>query len=120
VARIRLHLTSPVHYIRQFPSEDGEALNVHLQALAPLPAGERAIPDEVKYSPKNDLVPRFSVRVSLDPRCEPVPHPVCIVILFTRAIRHELRLGEDRRSLLLDLPIASERKGRSARSGERP
>ncbi|MGB5081705.1 MAG: hypothetical protein WBO23_13290 [Burkholderiales bacterium] len=118
-ARIRLHLTSPVHYIRHYISGDGDAVNVYLQALAPLSFGEGAIPDEVRYSPKNTQVPRFTVRVSLDPRCEPVPHPVCIVIQFARATRVELRLGEDRRSLLLELPVASEEDERRASTGER-
>lgn len=118
-ARIRLRLTAPVHYIRHYASANGHAVNVYLQALAPPAFGEGMIPDEVKSSPKSALVPEFAVRVSLDPRCEPVPNPVCIVIQFARAIRFELRLGEDRRSLILELPVASEEEKRPASAGER-
>lgn len=111
LARVRLRLTGPVHYIRQTISADGETASIYLQALAPGPFDARPVPDEVKHSRKSASVPGFTVRVSLDPRCDPAPNPICIVIRFDRAIRYEIRLGEDRRSLILDLPFASEGEG---------
>lgn len=118
-ARARLQLTGPVNYIRDNSPGQGEIVNVYLQALAPQAFGGTSIPDEVKHSPRNALVPRFTVRVTLDPRCEPVPNPVCIVIQFERAVRCQIRLGEDRRSLLLDFPSGSEEKGHSPRAGKK-
>ena len=114
--RVRLRLTGPVHYIRDYVSTKGEIVNVYLQALAPLAPGEGPFPDEVKYSPGHARIPPFTVRVSLDPRCEPVPNPVCVLIQFERPVRCRVRLGEDRRSLLLD--FASEEEGRSPSSGK--
>ena len=118
--RVRLRLTGPVHYIRDYASADGEIVNVYLQALAPENFAGGPVFDEVKHSPRNALVPRFAVRVSLDPRCDPAPNAVCVVIRFERAVRYRIRLGEDRRSLLLDLPIASEEEGRPPSAGEKP
>ncbi|HEY6239829.1 MAG TPA: hypothetical protein VIW78_03250 [Burkholderiales bacterium] len=115
-ARIRLRLTGPVHYIRDYVSAKGEIVNVYLQALAPLAPGEGPFPDEVKYSPGDAVIPPFTARVSLDPRCEPVPRPVCVLIQFERPVRCRVRLGEDRRSLLLD--FASEEEGRSPSAGK--
>lgn len=119
-ARVRLRLTEPVHYVRDYSSASGDSVNVYLQALAPEHFGDRSAPDEVKRSPKSALAPRFTVRVILDPRCDAVPQPVCIVIRFERATRYRIRLGEDRRSLLLDLPLVSGGQGGLPTAGEKP
>jgi hypothetical protein len=106
--RVRLRLTSPVHYVRDYVSADGKTVNVYLQALVPENFVGGPVFDEVKQSPRGELAPRFEVRVSLDPRCDPAPNPVCIVIRFERAVRSRIRLDEDRRSLLLDLESGGE------------
>ena len=108
--RVRLRLTGPVHYLRDYASSNGELVNVQLKALAPLSPGEGPFPDEVKRFPGDGPIPPFTVRVSLDPRCEPVPNPVCILIQYDRPVSSHVRLGEDRRSLLLDFPKAPDQK----------
>src|SRR5215831_15070872 len=110
--RVRIRLTGPVHYIRDFASRNGEIVNVRLQALAPLAPGMPAFPDEVRRFRGNASIPPFTARVSLDPRCEPVPNPVCITIQFDRPVRSRVRLGEDRRSLLLEFPPKADDKKR--------
>jgi hypothetical protein len=111
--RVTLRLTGPVHYIRDYASENGELVNVQLQALAPLAPGGNVFPDEVKAFKGEAAVPPFTVRVSLDPKCEPVPNPICLLIQFERPVRSRVRLGEDRRSLLLDFPAIADDKKRS-------
>jgi hypothetical protein len=111
--RIRVRLTGPVHYIRDYASRNGELVNVQLEALAPLAPGEAPFPDEVKVFRGDGSIPAFTVRVSLDPRCEPVPNPVCVMIQYERPVRSRVRLGEDRRSLLLDFPTTPDDKKRS-------
>jgi hypothetical protein len=111
--RVTLRLTGPVHYIRDYASADGELVNVQLQALAPLAPGGNVFPDEVKAFKGEAAVPPFTVRISLDPKCEPVPNPICVLIQFERPVRCRVRLGEDRRSLLLDFPAITDKKKRS-------
>jgi len=116
--RVRLRLTGSVHYIRDYASTDGGTVYVFLQALAPENFSGMPPADEVKQSPQSSPAPRFTVRVSLDPRCDPAPNPVCVVIQFERAVRCRVRLGEDRRSLLLDLE--SGEKGDPPTAREKP
>jgi hypothetical protein len=113
--RVRLRLTGPVGYIRDYASADGKTVNVYLQTLAPENFSGAPPADEVKQSPRSSPAPRFTVRVSLDPRCDAAPNPVCVVIRFERAVRSRIRLGEDRRSLLLDLESKGERDSPTAR-----
>jgi len=103
---VRVRLTTPVRYLGHYPLEHGENVRVVLQAMAPETLGGSPIPEEVKRSPKDARVPPFTVRVSLDPACDPAPNPICIAIRFERDTRYRIRLGEDRRSLLLELPLA--------------
>ena len=117
--RVRLRLTGPVHYLRDYASRNGELVNVQLEALAPLAPGEGPFPDEVRYFRGDKSIPSFTVRVSLDPRCEPVPNPVCILIQYDRPVPTRVRLGEDRRSLLLDFPTTSDEKKRSPGTDKR-
>jgi hypothetical protein len=112
--RVRVRLTGPVHYIRDYASSNGELVNVQLQALAPLAPGEAPFPDEVKRFPGDGSIPPFTVRISLDPRCEPVPNPVCVLIQYERPVRSRVRLGEDRRSLLLDFQTTEKKRSPSA------
>ena len=115
-SRIRVRLTGPVHYIRDYASKNGELVNVQLEALAPLAPGEAPFPDEVKVFRGDGSIPAFTVRISLDPRCEPVPNPVCVLIQYERPVRSHVRLGEDRRSLLLDFPTTPSDKRRTPSS----
>jgi hypothetical protein len=110
--RVRVRLTGPVHYIRDYSSKNGELVNVQLEALAPLAPGDAPFPDEVKRFPGDGSIPPFTVRISLDPRCELVPNPVCVLIQYERPVHSRVRLGEDRRSLLLDFPTAPDEKRR--------
>jgi hypothetical protein len=114
--RVRLRFTGPVHYLRQAQSGDGMVASVYLTALEPEAFGAAPAIDEVKHSPGGASVPAFTVRVRLDPRCDPAPNPVCLFIRFERAVRYKVRLGEDRRSLLLD--FVSGEGGRSPSAGK--
>jgi len=114
--RVRVRFTGPVHYLRQAVSADGVVANVYLKGLDPDSFGGSPAVDEVKHFPGVASIPPFTVRVRLDPRCDPAPNPVCIFIQLERAARYRIRLGEDRRSLLLD--FASEGGGRSPSAGK--
>jgi hypothetical protein len=114
--QVRLRFTGPVHYLRQAVSADGVVANVYLQALEPETFGRPSAIDEVKHSPGRAAVPPFTARVRLDPGCDAAPNPVCIFIRFERAARYRVRLGEDRRSLLL--VFASDEGGRPPSAGK--
>lgn len=103
--RVRLQFTVPVRYLRHFPPEHGEILNVFLQALAGEDlrdvVGHPRV-DETKRSPRNTLMPCFTVTY-VPPR-DPVRDPMQLVLQFKNKERFRVRLGEDSRSLILELP----------------
>ena len=119
-ATIRLRLTGPVHYLRHAPAERGELVVVYLEALMPEAFGEISPIEEVKRAPKDALVPPFTVRVTVGRACSTAANPVCIAIRFERPVRYRIRLGEDRRTVVLDLPLESDTDQRPANAGEKP
>jgi hypothetical protein len=118
-ATIRLRLTGPVHYVRHAPAEAGEIVVVYLEALAP-ESFVVSVVDEVKRSPKGAPVPQFTVRARVGQACSPAANPVCLTIQFRHPVRYRVRLGEDRRSVVLELPLADDRHVPAAPAGGSP
>ena len=100
---IRLRLAGPVRYLRHFPAERGEIVVVMLEALAPEAFGAAPPVEEVKRSRGAVDVPAFTARVSRDPACSSAARPLCIILAFEAPVRYRIRLGADRRSLLVEL-----------------
>lgn len=105
-ATVRLRLTGPVHYVRHFPEEQGELVNVYLEAFSPEEFGELTMIEEAKQSPRDPRIPPFQVRVTVGRACSTAAYPVCVMFRFERPVRYRIRLGDDRRSILLELPLA--------------
>lgn len=100
---IRLQLTAPVHYVRHYPAERGDAVVVVLETRSPGAFGELPIPDEVKRSRGKGSVPSFTVRASVGAACSPTVGAVCLTVRFERTVRYRVGQGEDARSLRIEL-----------------
>lgn len=100
---IRLRLTGPVRYLRHFPADQGEIVVVMLEALAPEAFGPVPPAEEVRRSRAAGRVPAFTARVSRDPACAAAARPLCIILAFEAPVRYRIRLGRDRRSVLVEL-----------------
>ena len=101
--KIKLRLTGPVRYLRHFPAEQGEIVVVMLEALAPEAFGPVPPAEEVRRNRAVAGVPAFSARVSRDPACSSTVRPLCIILAFEAPVRYRIRLGRDRRSVLVEL-----------------
>lgn len=100
VAEIRLHFTVPVRYIKHFPADNGQIIKLYLQVLSLDGVGEIE-PQEYKRTPVIARVPAFSVTYSTVRTCHSVRDPLCLDIQFNKAVRFNIRPGEDGRSIVL-------------------
>lgn len=101
--QVRLRLAGPVRYLRHYPAERGEIVVVMLEALSAQAFGALPPVEEVKRSRAAAGVPAFTARVSRDPACSNAARPLCIILAFEAPVRYRIRLGADRRSLLVEL-----------------
>jgi hypothetical protein len=104
-ARVRLAFTTPVRYVRHFPPEHGQIINVFLGNLA---QGE---PDDADRAERrigftSKYVPPFTVTYTARANCDRTPKPICVTIQFEKAVSYTIRVGDDGRSLLLFIPLA--------------
>jgi hypothetical protein len=107
--RITIRFTIPLRYLRHFPPAKGEILNVYLQSVSGEDLRETlGHPpfDEVRRSPRNSLLPCFTV--TYVPPHDPRGAPLQLVIQFKPAESYTVRLGEDGRSLYVDMPATAE------------
>lgn len=104
LAEIRIGFTLPMRYQTHFPTEHGEIVRVSFQAIA-LDDPEIIRGMESKKSPRNNLIPAFTVSYDYRNSCYAVRDPVCLVIQFDKPVSYKIREGEDNRSFYLYVPI---------------
>lgn len=103
--QVTLRFTAPMAYIRHHPPAKGEVLQVTLEALGSVNIdGLRR--EQSRRLPPDKALPAFSVSVHPDPGCASPPRAVCLMIQFDQPVAYRLRMGPDRRHLILALPRA--------------
>ncbi len=104
LAEIRIGFTLPMRYQTHFPAEHGEMVRISFQAIA-LDDPEIIRGIETKKSPRNTLIPTFTVSYNYQNSCYAVRDPVCLVIQFDKPVSYKIRGSEDNRSFYLYVPI---------------
>jgi len=100
VAEVRLLFSTPIRYIKHFPTEEGQLIKLYLQAVS-LDGFKEIELEEYKRMPAIPLVPPFSIVYSTARSCFAVRDPLCLDIQFDRPVRFNLSPGLDGRSVLL-------------------
>lgn len=95
VATIRM--TSPVQYLRHFPQNNGNTLEIFYQRGQGTPAEEVWADNEVRKSPPSGLIPSFTV-TTRDQKTKPK-----LVIEFSRDANYTVTAGKDNRSFLITI-----------------
>ncbi len=100
---LRIRLAAPVNYVRHYPAESGRILVVVLDAADPDALGDAPPVDEVRRVRPGEGAPSVEVRVTRGERCGASAHPLCLALSFGRPVRYRLRLGEDHRSVVIEV-----------------
>ncbi len=95
VATIRM--TSPVQYLRHFPQNNGNTLEIFYQRGQGTPAEEVWADNEVRKSPPSGLIPSFTV-TTRDQKTKPK-----LVIEFSRDANFTVTAGKDNRSFMITI-----------------
>ncbi|GAB1233470.1 hypothetical protein UT4_19380 [Ferrigenium sp. UT4] len=92
-----IHLSSPVRYLRHFPLNGGETLEIFYERIREVGADEPWVDNEVRQSPPSNLFPAFTVTTRGQ---QSAPR---LVIQFARAAEYSVTPGADQRSFLLTI-----------------
>jgi len=92
---ITIRLAGPVQYLRHFPTQKGQMLEIYYNILSSDSARDQWQGYEARTSPPSDLIPSFTV-TARDLNTQPK-----LVIQFSRAVEFSVRGGKSNRSILV-------------------
>lgn len=104
VAEIRIRFTVPIRYLRHFPSEYGELLQIYFRVSA-LDGQEISLSDETRKIRATPALPGFTVTYTHPGSRDIGRDPLYIVIQFDHPVTYKLREGDDNRSINLYVPV---------------
>jgi hypothetical protein len=99
-AELTIRFSTEIQYTRHSPENEGKFLRVFFRVTKP-GFSEREAMQEVRRSPKNDLVPPFTVA-----------YPELIngmLITFSKSTQFVVRAGDDSRSIVVMVPLPPEK-----------
>lgn len=108
-AEIRIKLSVPVRYLRHFPKEQGELINIYFQVTS-MDSMDRPLREEHRKSPPNQLVPSFTVTSTSLGATDVVRDPPYLAIQFSRPVKYKIRQSDDYRDFILTVPLPEPEK----------
>lgn len=111
---VHINLTAPVRYLRHFPPERGDIINVYFRHASLDGMESPVVREERMRSPTSSRVPSFTVSVTNFGTTDN-SHDLHLAIQFKQPVNFKLRQGTNNRSFILTIP-ASHAQDKSAAS----
>lgn len=103
-AEVRIRFTAPVRYLRHFPRERAELLQIFFRLIT-VDGDEISLRDEVRRVRATSTLPGFTVTYVHPPSHDIVRDPLSVLIQFDRPVSYRVSEGKDKRSLYLYIPL---------------
>jgi len=104
-ARITVHFTLPVNYVRHFPQEHGQLLQIFF-TVAYLEAQNISLRQEVRNISATPVMPATVITYEPPLSLNLQRDTSLLEVRFDRPVNYDVRPGDDHRSLVIYLPIA--------------
>lgn len=102
--QIRIHFTLPVNYVRHFPQEHGQLLQIFF-TIAGLDSKNISLREEVRNISATPVMPAATITYEPPLSLNLQRDPSLLSVKFNRPVNYDVRPGEDHRSLVIYLPI---------------
>ena len=103
-ARISIHFTLPVNYVRHFPQERGQLLQIFF-TIAGMDSKNVSLREEIRNVPATPVMPAATITFEPPLSLNLQRDPSSISVRFNRPVSYDVRPGEDHRSIVIYLPI---------------
>ena len=103
-ARITIHFTLPVNYVRHFPQERGQLLQIFL-TVAGIDSQNVSLREENRNISATPIMPATTITFEPPLSLNLQRDPSVISVRFDRPVNYDVRPGEDHRSIVIYLPI---------------
>ena len=102
--QIRIHFTLPVNYVRHFPQERGQLLQIFF-TVAGIDSQNVSLREEIRNVPATPVMPATTITYDPPLSLNLQRDPSSISVRFNRPVNYDVRPGEDHRSIVIYLPI---------------
>jgi hypothetical protein len=102
--QIRIHFTLPINYVRHFPQERGQLLQIFF-TIAGLDSQNVSLREEIRNVPPTPVMPSATLTYEPPLSLNLQRDPSTLLVRFDHAVNYDVRPGEDHRSLVIYLPI---------------
>ena len=103
-ARISIHFTLPVNYVRHFPQERGQLLQIFF-TIAGLDSQNVSLREEIRNISATPVMPATTITYEPPLSLNLQRDPSSLSVRFNRPVNYDVRPGEDHRSIVIYLPI---------------
>ena len=103
-AQMRIHLTMPVNYARHFPKEHGQLLQIFF-TINGMDAYNLSLREEVRNVPATPVLPGATITYDPPISLNLQRDMSTLSVRFDRAVNYDVRPGDDRRSIVIYLPV---------------
>lgn len=105
-ARISIHFTLPVNYVRHFPQERGQLLQIFF-TVAGIDSQNVSLREEIRNVSATPVMPATTITYEPPLSLNLQRDPSLISVRFDRPVNYDVRPGEDHRSIVIYLPIVA-------------
>ncbi len=102
--KVRIRFTAPVRYLRHFPRELGELVQIFFRVITI--DGDLSLREEVRRVRATATMPGFTVTYLHPPSHDAARDALSVLVQFDRPVRYTVSEGKDKRSLYLIFPKA--------------
>ena len=103
-AQIRVHFTMPVNYVRHFPRERGQQLEIFFTVIG-LDMQNISLRDEVRHVAATPVLPGTKITYAPPLSLNLQRDPSSLSVQFDKVVNYNVRPGHDNRSIVIYLPI---------------
>ena len=105
-AQIRINFTLPVNYVRHFPQEHGQLLQIFF-TVAGIDSQNVSLREEIRNVSATPVMPATTITYEPPLSLNLQRDPSSISVRFDRPVNYDVRPGEDHRSIVIYLPIVA-------------
>jgi len=105
-ARISIHFTLPVNYVRHFPQERGQLLQIFFTVTG-MDSQNISLREEIRNVSATPVMPATTITYEPPLSLNLQRDPSSISVRFDRPVNYDVRPGEDHRSIVIYLPIVA-------------
>jgi len=105
-AMIRIHFIMPINYVRHFPKDHGQQLQIYF-TIAGMDTQNISLLEETRHVSATPVLPDTTIVYAPPPSLHLQRDPSSLSIRFDRDVTYEVRPGDDHRSIVIYLPVVS-------------